>query len=96
MLEASGYRLVNISYLIEDVLESCLCERGALNVFDSAELLGHALAILLLYNLHPLPFKLLHDVLIGTQIDLSAHDQAGDAGAMVVDLREPLLANVLE
>lgn len=87
---------VHIPYLIKDVLEPGLGKGRTLNVFDSAELLGHALAVLLLYNLHPLPLEFLDNILIGTQIDLSANNQAGDAGAVVVDLGEPLLADVLK
>jgi hypothetical protein len=40
--------------------------------------------------------KLLAHVRIVAQIGLGTNDEAGDTGAVVVDFREPLFADVLE
>jgi hypothetical protein len=84
------------SYLVKHILELVLRQGTALDVFDSAELLGHALAVLPPHGSHLLLSKLLPDAVIVPQIDLGADNEAGDTGAVVVDLGEPLLADVLE
>ena len=82
--------------LVKNVLELVLRESRTLDVFHCAQLLGHTVSIFLADRLHLLAGKLLADRGIVAKIGLGAHDQAGDTGAVVVHLGEPLLANVLE
>lgn len=85
-----------LPYLIKHILELELRQSTALDILDSAELLGHPLAVLPSHGGHLLLGQLLSDAGVVSQIDLGADDEAGDAGAVVVDLGEPLLADVLE
>lgn len=85
-----------VTHLIKDILELELCQGTALDVLNGAQFLGHPLAILLPDRRHLLLRKFLANTRVIAKIDLSANDQARHARAMVVDLREPLLANVLE
>lgn len=84
------------THLVKDVLELVLSKGGTFDVFDSAQLLGHAIAVLLSDGLHLLASQLLPHGGVIAQIGLGADDQAGDAGAVVSDLGEPLLADIFE
>ena len=84
------------AYLIENILQLVLRQGTALDVLDSTQLLSHALAILFPHGGHLLLGKLLPDAAVVPQIDLGADNEAGNAGAVVVNLGEPLLANVFE
>ena len=84
------------SYLVEHILQLELRKSRALDVLDSAEVLGHALAILFPHRLHFLLAKLLAHLWVVTQICLGADDETRHTGAVVVDLGEPLLPDVLE
>lgn len=84
------------SYLIKDILELVLSQSRALDVFDSAQFLGHAVTIFFADGLHLLAGKLLPNAGIVAQISLCTDNEAGDARAMVVHLREPFLPDVLE
>lgn len=84
------------THLIEDVLELVLRQRRALDVLDGPQLLGHALAVLLADGRHALFLQLIPDLLLVAEIDLRADDEAGYAGAMMVDFGEPFLADVLK
>lgn len=68
----------------------------ALDVFDGTQVLGHTVTVLLANGLHLLTGELLTDTGVIAQIGLRADDQAGNTGAVVVDLREPFLANVFK
>jgi len=83
-------------HLIEHILQLELRQSRALNILDSAKILGHALAIFSPYRLHLLLAKLLAHLRIVTQIGLSANNETRYARAMVVDLREPFFPDVLE
>jgi hypothetical protein len=83
-------------YLVEHVLELILGQSTALHIFDSTELLGHAFTILPPYWRHLLLSELLADARVVAQIDLGADDEAGDAGTVMMNFGEPLLADVLE
>lgn len=85
-----------ITHLVKDILELVLGQGAALDVFDCAQLLGHPLAILFPHGVHLLLGELGHHLLILPQIHLGADDEAGHAGAVVVYLGEPLLADVFE
>lgn len=82
--------------LVKDVLELVLREGRTLHVFHCAQLLGHTVSIFFANRLHLLAGKLLADSGIVAKIGLGAHDQAGDTGAVVVHLGEPLFAYVLK
>lgn len=82
--------------LVKNVLELVLRESRTLDVFHCAQLLGHTVSIFLANRLHLLAGKLLADRGIVAKIGLGAHDQAGDTGAVVVHLGEPLFAYVLK
>ena len=84
------------AYLVEHILQFELRESRTLNVLDGAKVLGHALAILFPHRLHLLLAKLLAHLRVIAQICLSANNEARDARAVVVDLREPLFPHVLE
>lgn len=92
------------NYLVKDVLESLLGQGRALDVLDSTELSGHSLTIFSLDGLHLLLTELAENgvllvvalLLRWAQIELGTDNQARDARAVVVDLGEPLLADVLE
>lgn len=85
-----------IAHLIEDVLELVLRERGALDVLDSSQLSCHLLTILSPNRGHLLLAKLLSNAVVIPKIGLGSNDEAGDAGAVVVNFREPLLTDVLK
>lgn len=84
------------THLIKDIFELVLRKSTALDVFDRAQVLGHPLAVLLPHRLHLLLGQLRYHLRIIPQIYLGADYQAGDAGAVVVHLGEPLLADVFE
>lgn len=93
-----------MTYLVKDVLESLLGQGRALDVLDGTELSGHSLTVLSLDGLHLLFAKLAENgvllvialLLRWAQIELGTDNQARDARAVVVNLGEPLFANVLE
>lgn len=84
------------THLVEDVLQFELRECGALHILHRTQILGHAFAIFSLDRSHSLFSKLLAHCGIVTQVHLRADDQTRNAGTMVMDLGEPLLADVLE
>lgn len=84
------------AYLVEHILQFELRESRTLHVLDGAKVLGHALAILFPHRLHFLLAKLLAHLWVVTQICLGADDETRHTGAVVVDLGEPLLPDVLE
>lgn len=71
-------------------------QSGALDVFDSTQILGHTITVLLANGRHLLTGELLADTRVVAQIGLGTDDQAGNTGAVVVDFGEPFLANVLK
>lgn len=86
----------NTTYLVKHIFELVLRQRTALDVFNRAEVLRHTLTVLSADGGHLLLGKLLSDAGVISQIDLSSNNEAGNARAVVVNLREPLLANVFE
>jgi hypothetical protein len=82
--------------LIKNILKLVLCQSGALDVFYSTQLLRHTIAILLSDGLHLLPGELFTDGRVIPKISLGTDDQTGHAGAVVVHLGKPLLADVFE
>lgn len=84
------------TYLVEHVLQLVLGEGAALDVLDGAEVLGHALAVLFPHRLHLLFGELIAHARVLAKVDLGAHDEAGDARAVVVDLGKPLLPDVFK
>ena len=89
-------RIHKKSDLIEHILQLELRKSRALDVLHSAKVLGHTLAIFFPHRLHLLLAKLLAYLRVIAQICLSANNEARDARAVVVDLREPLFPHVLE
>lgn len=85
-----------MAYLVKHILELILSERRALDVLDSAQFACHSLAILLLDRCHSLLRELIFHRIVFSKIDLSTNDKAGNAWAVVMDLWEPFLADVLE
>lgn len=73
-----------------------MCECTALHILDGTQFLSHPLTILLPYGLHLLLGQLLPHARVIPQIYLGTNDKAWDAGAVVVNLGEPFLADVLE
>jgi hypothetical protein len=82
--------------LVKDVLEALLRQGRALDVLDGAELTREPLARVVLDGPLLLPGELLADGGVLSQVDLGADNQAGHARAVVVDLGEPFLLDVLE
>lgn len=82
--------------LVEYVLQLVLSESATLYVLDRTEFLGHSFPIFLAHRLHLLLGKLLPNAGVISQICLGADDEAGYARAVVMNLGEPLLSNVLE
>lgn len=95
MQEFPRFRL-EMAYLVKYILQLVLRQGTTLDVLDRTQLLGHSLAVLFPHGLHLLLRQLVFDTGIISQIDLCANDEAGDTGAVMVDLGEPFLANVLE
>jgi hypothetical protein len=83
-------------HLIEHILQLELRKSRALDILDSAKILGHALAIFFSYRLHFLLTKLLAHLRVVTQIGLGANNETRHARAVVVDLGEPFFPDVLE
>lgn len=95
-MQSGAKRVHDAPYLVENILQLELRESRALNVLDSAKVLGHTLAILFPHRLHLLLAELLAHLRIIAQICLGANNEARHAGAVVVDLGEPLFSHVLE
>lgn len=84
------------TYLIEHVLQSLLRQRRALHVLDRTQLPRKPLALLACDGPLLLSLQLLQHLRVVSKIDLCPDDQARYARAVVVDLWEPLLLDVLE
>lgn len=84
------------TYLIKHILELVLRQGTTLDVLHRAQLFSHPLTILLPHRLHLLLGQLVLDTRIVSQIDLCTNNKAGNTRAMVVNLWEPLLADVFE
>lgn len=84
------------TYLIKHILELVLRQGTTLDVFHRAQLFGHPLAILLPHWLHLLLGQLVLDTRIVSQINLCTNNQAGNTRAVMMNLWEPLLANVFK
>lgn len=82
--------------LVENVLETLLSKSRTLDVLDGAELSGQLVALLGGHGSQLVSGELVENHLIGSQIDLGADNEAGHAGAVVVDLGEPLLLDVFK
>jgi hypothetical protein len=91
-----GKKFFETTYLVKYILELVLRQSTALDVFNRAEVLCHTLTVLSADWGHLLLGKLLSDAGVISQIDLGSDNEAGNAGAVVVNLGEPLLANVFE
>lgn len=85
-----------MSYLVKHILQLILRQSTALDVLDRTQVLGHSLTILSPHRCHLLLGQLLLYAGIVSQIDLCADNEAGDAGAVVMDLGEPFFADVFE
>jgi hypothetical protein len=96
-VEISGSKKMEDSvYLVKDILQLILCQGRTLDVFNSAKFLSHPVTVFLADGGHLLAGELVPHTGIIAQIGLSADDQAGNTGAVMVDFREPLFADVLE
>ena len=84
------------SHLVKYVLQLVLCQSAALNVLNGTQGPGHGFAIRLCNRAHLLFCELVLNLLVISQIDLSAHYEARHARAMMVDLWKPFLLYVLE
>jgi hypothetical protein len=84
------------THLVKDILQPLLREGRTLDVLYSAELLCEALTLFRANRTLPLSGKLLNDLGIVSQVYLCTDDQAGDTGAMMVDLWEPLFLDVFK
>jgi hypothetical protein len=84
------------THLVKHILQPLLREGRALDVLDSAELLCEALTLFRANRTLPLPGELLNDLGVVSQVYLCTDDQAGDTGAMMVDLWEPLFLDVFK
>lgn len=82
--------------LIEDILQTLLCQRRTLYVLHASLLLRPPLSLQLRDRLllHP-PELFLHGRVVA-QIFLCADEDDGDAGTVVLHLGDPLLADILE
>lgn len=85
-----------LTYLVKNVLELVLGQSRTLDVLHRTKVLRHLLAIFPAYWLHLLLSELVTDGGVVAEIDLGSDDEARNARAMMVDFREPLLANVFE
>jgi hypothetical protein len=88
--------LAGQTYFVNDVLHTLLCERGALNVHDRAELAREAFTLLARDRPLFLALEFFHYLRIFAQICLRANDEARNARAVVMNLRDPLLRHVFE
>ena len=84
------------AYLVKHVLELILRQRRAFDILDCAKILRHLLAVLPLDGCHPLLCQLVFYRVVFPEIHLRADYQARHAGAMVMHLGEPFLADVLK
>lgn len=82
--------------LVEDGLEALLGERGALQILDGGDLLGHGQSLRIGDRRQLLVLELLNRLFVVAQIELGAHKDDGHVVAMVTHLGEPLGAHVLE
>lgn len=86
----------NITHLVENILETLLSKRRALDVLYGAELACETLTLLREDRALLLPCELLDHLRVVAQIDLRADDEAGHTRAVVPNFGEPLLLDVLE
>jgi hypothetical protein len=84
------------TYLVKDVLETLLRQRRTLDVLNRTELACETVTRLRRHRSLLLACKLVHYLRVVTQIDLGADYEARHTGAMVPDLGEPLLLDVLK
>lgn len=82
--------------LVKDILQLVLRERRTLHILDRTQFLGHTLAIFLADRRHLRLSQLLTNLRVVAEIGLRADDEAWNARAVVVNLRKPFLADVLE
>lgn len=82
--------------LVEDGLEALLGERGALQILDGGNLLGHGQSLWISDRRQLLVLELLDRLLIVAQIQLGAHQDDGHIVAVMTHLREPLGTHVLK
>ena len=85
-----------IAYLIEDILQLVLRQRRAFHILDCSQVFRHTLSVLFAYWLHALFGQLLPYLRVIAKIGLRTHYEARYSWAMVMNLWEPLLSNVLE
>lgn len=77
--------------LVENALQIPLCQRGALQVLLGLDLLCDHDGLLVLYGRHLLLPEALLGRLVVPQIELSADEDDGYTGRVMVDLRVPLV-----
>ena len=88
--------VLGMAYLVKHVLETFLCQRTALDVFDGVKILSKLLSLLELYHRLLALGKLVPQFLVGAQILLRSDDEEGHAGAVMVDFGGPFLGHVFE
>lgn len=84
------------AYLVENILQLKLRKRTAFDVLDSVQLLSHALAVFPPNRRHLLLHELFFDTGVISQVDLGTDNEAGNPGAVVVNLGEPFLSDVFK
>jgi hypothetical protein len=82
--------------LVENVLETLLSKGRTLDVLDGTEFSGELVALLSGHGSQLVSGKLVKNHPVTSQINLGTNNEARHAGAVVVDLREPLLLDVLK
>lgn len=85
-----------LTYLIKDILQTLLRQCRTFHILDSSEFPSESLSLLWSNGSLLLPCKFLYYLVVISQIDLCADNEAGDTRTMMVDLGEPLLLDVLK
>ena len=81
---------------IKHCLEASLRERGALQVFDGTDLLGHGQALRVGDGCQLLLLQLLDRVFIVPQVKFRPHQDDGCVGTVVSHFRVPLCTNIFK
>ena len=84
------------THLVKDVLQTLLRQRRTLHILHRTQFPREAFSLLRSDGPLLLPLQFLQDLGVVPQIDLRADNEARDTGTVMVDLREPLLLDVLK
>jgi len=82
--------------VVKNLLQSPLCQGGAFDVLEGADLVGKGLSALRRYRLLVLLTQFSDGLWVGTQIELGSNQNEWYAGGVVGDLGPPLALDIIK